>query len=199
MADIQSLFAQIRALADRQRRATSLGTNGFPRMGRAILQVLNAHGSLTVPHIARLCCTSRQNIQMWVNRLKASGHVDFISNPAHKKSDLVRLTETGRVFSTSLTEREAELLELASSRVSQAEVLSVTAVLRRIEQLLSADPKLPEEAAGSSRKARQAIRRVAPNRRKIASPKSKPQSVETPGAAPQGSPAAEEEFPLNLL
>ena len=199
MADIENLFEQIRALADWQKRATGSLTSGFSQMGRAILRILNVHGSLTVPHIARLCCTSRQSIQMSVNRLKASGRLDFIGNPAHKKSDLVRLTETGRGFSASLTNREAELLERASSRVSQAEVLSVTAFLRRIEQLLSADPKLPE-AAGPSRKAGQAIRRAAPKRRRIASSKAKRQSVESSVTAPQGSPAAEEdEFPLNLL
>src|SRR5258706_4221166 len=198
---LTALIGEAKTLTEGLKRAARSvhQKNEIPAAGRVILQLLDAQGSMTVPHIARLCCTSRQSIQMWVNRLKTEGYVDFISNPAHKRSDLARLTEPGRSFAVSVTKREVELLERVSSRVSQTEVLSAAAVLRRIELLLTGDPKLPKEAAGPGRKAAATTHRPS-NRRRTASAKSKRQSVEPSVIAAQGSPVVEEdEFPLNLL
>jgi DNA-binding MarR family transcriptional regulator len=54
-----------------------------------------ATGQLTVPQIARRLGVSRQNVQRVVNDLVAEGQATYSSNPDHKASPLVTLTNTG--------------------------------------------------------------------------------------------------------
>src|SRR5882762_8374521 len=68
---LTALFGAVQTLFERLKAARPVRENGqIPSAGSRILQLLDGHGALTVPHIARLCRTSRQNIQIWVNRLK---------------------------------------------------------------------------------------------------------------------------------
>src|SRR5207247_10216928 len=54
----------------------------------SVLRALSEHGAHTVPQIARLRDTSRQNIQILVNRLASQGLVEFSSNPDRKSTRL---------------------------------------------------------------------------------------------------------------
>ena len=58
---------------------------------RGILRRLNKLGEQTVPQMARERSVSRQNVQMLVNQLAEDGYVEFVENPAHKRSPFVRL------------------------------------------------------------------------------------------------------------
>ena len=61
-----------------------------------MLRVLQSRESKNVPQIARATGTSRQNIQMVVNRLQRSGYIELMTNPSHKRSPRVVLTERGK-------------------------------------------------------------------------------------------------------
>jgi len=50
---------------------------------------------MTVPHIARLRPVARQRIQRLADEAAAAGLVEFVANPGHKRSKLVRLTAKG--------------------------------------------------------------------------------------------------------
>jgi DNA-binding MarR family transcriptional regulator len=200
MAEIEDLFAQIRLLTDWEKRATGLVTNGFPQMGRTILQLVRAHGSLSVPQIARLAGTSRQNIQLWVNRFKLEGHLALASNPAHKRSALVRLTEQGSAMRTVFATQEVKLLDRLSSNVSQSEVNSAVVLLRRVGQLL-AEEESPQHQAAERRTTRgrpKKAEKPARQRRVISGMAGRKQTG-SPVVTPEESKPVEEEFPLNLL
>ena len=199
MADIEDLFAQIRVLTDREKRTTRLATNDFPQMGRTILQLVHAHGSLSVPQIARLAGTSRQNIQMWVNRFKREGHLALASNPAHKRSDLVRLTEQGSAMQTVFANQKAKLLDRLSSNVSQGEVNSAVVLLRRVAQLLAEDES-PEDQVSERRTTRRKPKAQKPARqRKVISGMAGRKQARPPVVATEEGPPVEDKFPLNLL
>ncbi|MEY2428639.1 MAG: hypothetical protein QOJ40_1524 [Verrucomicrobiota bacterium] len=214
---LEGLFREVKSFSVKWKKAAGADDQkqGISGAGRSILQVLEANGALTVPQIARLCSTSRQNIQVAMNRLNAKGYVELISNPAHKRSVLIRLTERGKIMGTSGIKTENELLNRVAAQISQTEVMPAIAVLRRVGQLLAADqrmpaeaprgelrdgelrveraagPKLATEAAGEAPKKTQTIRRSPP--------RAKRRELKPTAAASRESPPAEEEFPLNLL
>src|SRR5258708_1691561 len=98
MDDLDALLLEVNGLAIRARRLTrkQLVHNDLPIRCKSVLQAVHRSGAQTVPQIARLNSTSRQNIQVLVNRLKKEGCIEVVPNPAHRRSSLVRLTEQGR-------------------------------------------------------------------------------------------------------
>src|SRR5947208_10000013 len=74
---------------------------------RSILHLLDQEGAQTVPALAESRSSSRQNVQIIVDRLQRMGWVEFHDNPRHKRSRLVQLTEDGRqALANSETEAE---------------------------------------------------------------------------------------------
>lgn len=78
--------------------AITQATAGFASAGGewGVLRSLVKEGSQTVPEMARARPVSRQHCQTIVNALKAQGLVEFVDNPKHKRSKLVRATKKGR-------------------------------------------------------------------------------------------------------
>ncbi|NND35729.1 MAG: MarR family transcriptional regulator [Gammaproteobacteria bacterium] len=64
---------------------------------------------LTVAEIARRLGLSRQSVQQTVNRLCEQDITEFIDNPAHKTSQLVRLTDHGKEVMETLRDRQTRL------------------------------------------------------------------------------------------
>jgi hypothetical protein len=91
---------------------------------------------MTVPNLARLHSTSRQNIQIVVNRLKAEGLILLSPNPAHKKSELVRLTESGVVMIQRAAGQHTWLLDRLRSGFSERELAATLEIVRRMRQVL---------------------------------------------------------------
>jgi DNA-binding MarR family transcriptional regulator len=134
---LESLLAEVTALASQLRKPrTFLGSQGTSAGRRNILQMLHLYGPQTVPQIARRLQTSRQNVQVLVNRLQAEGSVEFSPNPAHKRSDLVALSSRGSILAAAVGQRESDLLENLASRISGADLLAATELLSELRQVL---------------------------------------------------------------
>src|SRR5258708_13660630 len=86
---------------------TSWGGGAFGFMRR-----LAAIGPLTVPQIAQMRPTSRQRMQRLADELAAAGLAEFIDNPRHRRSKLVRLTRKG---DARYREVSARFLPIAST------------------------------------------------------------------------------------
>jgi DNA-binding MarR family transcriptional regulator len=104
------LFEDVRLLARRLNYGNSNAGGGVAAGGLGVLRALREHGDQTVPQIGRLRGTSRQNIQIVVNRLAAEGFVEFVRNPAHKRSELVRLTDAGQRAFEAADREEADFV-----------------------------------------------------------------------------------------
>jgi DNA-binding MarR family transcriptional regulator len=100
---------------------------------RSILRELARSGPRTVAHMARARPVARQHFQKIVNRLNLEGLVEFIPNPAHERSKLVRLTQKGRLFVEALTRREAKLIADLAADISTHDVQIATKVLRELK------------------------------------------------------------------
>jgi DNA-binding MarR family transcriptional regulator len=68
-----------------------------------LLRSLKLGGPQTVPELARARPVARQHIQTLADAMAAEGLVAFAANPAHKRSQLVRLTPAGERLYESLT------------------------------------------------------------------------------------------------
>lgn len=96
---------------------------------RAVLESVTDGCPQTVPHMARIRPVTRQHIQTLVNELIEGGYVEYVDNPAHKRSKLVAPTKRGaRVFEAMRT-RENEAFRRAQIEVSPEEIDAARKVL----------------------------------------------------------------------
>jgi len=96
---------------------------------RAVLESLITGGPQTVPQLARARPVSRQHIQTLVNLLLAAGDIEYLDNPAHRRSKLVEITKKGQNLFLSLREREIEALSRLSMDVTAQELEDAGQVL----------------------------------------------------------------------
>lgn len=97
-----------------------------------ILHTLACCGPKTVPQIARMRPVARQHIQTLANELEELGFIEFIDNPAHKRSRLVILTEAGRVHYTVIKTRLLELTGEIAAGIPADDIETTSRVLARV-------------------------------------------------------------------
>src|SRR5687767_1847633 len=100
MLEVAQFFFRIRALGQKSGLITSWGGGAF-----GLLRSLALIGPLTVPQIAEMRPTSRQRMQRLADELAAEGLVEFVDNPKHRRSKLVRLTPEGDARYRELNDR----------------------------------------------------------------------------------------------
>jgi DNA-binding MarR family transcriptional regulator len=136
MLDVAQCFFKIRALGQKTGFITGWGGGAF-----GFMRSLALLGPLTVPQIAQMRPTSRQRMQRLANELEAEGLVEFIDNPKHRRSKLVRLAPKG---DARYREHDARLLSIASmmgAALSEEDIRKATEIVRQ----LSDDVKVRSE------------------------------------------------------
>ena len=129
MLEVAQCFFRIRALGQKAGLITSWGGGAF-----GFMRSLALLGPLTVPQIAQMRPTSRQRMQRLADELADEALVEFIDNPNHRRSKLVRLTPKGHA---RYREMNARLLAIASALgadISKADVLRTREVVRGLSE-----------------------------------------------------------------
>jgi DNA-binding MarR family transcriptional regulator len=118
--------------------AITQATAGFAQAGGefGVLRTLISEGAQTVPQIANARPISRQHCQTIVNGLAEQGLVEFVDNPRHKKSKLVRVTKKGRSRFAAMKTRFTEVAGVYAPHFSAAEVRAATEVCRRARAMI---------------------------------------------------------------
>jgi DNA-binding MarR family transcriptional regulator len=194
--ELEFLLGEVGTLANRLKMTARAmhAQDNLPLGGKAILQNLARFGRQTVPQIARGRSSSRQNIQVLVNRLESGGWVELGENPAHKRSDLIQLTERGEDLLAAANEREAAFLAGLLTHTKEAEVLSAGKLLSRLRALLEGREPTAIARLAKPTKVR-SKRRI--QRATFKPPTPAPATeIQEPIPTPE---LAEEEFPVNLL
>jgi DNA-binding MarR family transcriptional regulator len=127
--EVAQFFFRIRAVGQRTGLITAWGGGAF-----GFMRSLALMGPLTVPQIAQMRPTSRQRMQRLADDLAAEGLVEFIDNPGHRRSKLVRLTRKGEA---RYRESDARFLAIASSmgaQLAETEIRKSTEILRRLSE-----------------------------------------------------------------
>jgi len=99
---------------------------------RSLLRSLDTHGAQTVPQMARDRSVSRQHIQTLINQLAEAGYVEFVENPAHKRSPFVHLTPRGKKTVGAMGRREQKLLSKSGVGVSDKKMREAAETLRDV-------------------------------------------------------------------
>src|SRR5262247_3170907 len=122
-----SLFHRLRVVADQiHHRGEMTGAL------RSILRSLDKVGEQTVPQMARARAVSRQHVQALVNQLVVERLVEFVANPAHKRSPLARLTPLGKKTVDAMNRDEARLLDKAALDVTDKDLRQAAETLRTV-------------------------------------------------------------------
>lgn len=100
---------------------------------------------LSVACIARNMGLARQSVQRGVDILHTRGMVEFSPNQHHKRAKLVSLTAHGTTMLESAQERSRPVAETLVKKVGTQSLIEATALLRKVENLLSASPNYLSE------------------------------------------------------
>ena len=111
------------------------GTDLTVRM-RAVLEILRAHGELSVPNIAAKLEIQRQYVQVMVNETLASGFTTQRPNPRHKRSPLLALTDQGRAMIESIMQKEMDLMTLIAAGFPDDDIATALRVVEAVTETL---------------------------------------------------------------
>ena len=129
MLEVAQCFFRIRAVGQRTGLITSWGGGAF-----GFMRSLALLGPLTVPQIAQMRPTSRQRMQRLADELLADGLVEFIDNPRHRRSKLVRLTRKGDARYRALAARLLGIGSTLCVTLSETEVREATEIVRQLSE-----------------------------------------------------------------
>jgi DNA-binding MarR family transcriptional regulator len=138
---IQALLDEAAALTKDIRQTIVVSGLPVAATESKVIQLLDEHGHLSVPQLGRLRKTSRQNIQVVINRLLDEGWVELTDNPAHKRSPLVRLTAMGKALPPQTRAAEGEVLKKLAGFFDLEEVRVATALLSELRKQLQEAPR----------------------------------------------------------
>jgi DNA-binding MarR family transcriptional regulator len=127
MLEVAQCFFRIRALGQKAGLITSWGGGAF-----GFMRSLALLGPLTVPQIAQMRPTSRQRMQRLADELAAEGLVEFIDNPKHRRSKLVRLTPKGDARYRELNARFLSIASTLSVALSEADIRKTSEIVRQL-------------------------------------------------------------------
>jgi DNA-binding MarR family transcriptional regulator len=131
MVEIIYTFFLLRA-AGKQIGAVTATDGGYWGM----LRSLKMEGPQTVPQIARSRPVSRQHIQKLANEMVAEGAIEFVENPAHRRSKLLHLTAKGDAIFQDISAHIAQEAEGLVEGMDAEELAASVKVLRQLKAKL---------------------------------------------------------------
>lgn len=145
MLEVAQCFFRIRALGQKTGLITSWGGGAY-----GFMRSLALLGPMTVPQIAQMRPTSRQRMQRLANELANEALVEFVDNPKHRRSSLVRLTRKGEARYREQSDRLLSIASTLGSGLAEADIRRSSEILRHLSDDLTART---EELSRRSRQA----------------------------------------------
>ena len=147
---IYSLLSLVRPVVLSSARVVEAQTRalGWTVGSRAVMEVLEALGPLTVPQIAARLTLARQNVQRHVDELARLGDLRATANPAHRRSVLIEPTATGRRRFSALHDRELGDLAGLVPGCTDQDIETAARVLGALRDDIRRRAAHPDEAEG---------------------------------------------------
>jgi DNA-binding MarR family transcriptional regulator len=127
MLEVAQCFFRIRSVGQKTGLITSWGGGAF-----GFMRSLALLGPLTVPQIALMRPTSRQRMQRLADELAADGLVEFIDNPKHQRSKLVRLTPKGNARYREFNARFLSIASTVGVPLSETDIRKTIEIVRHL-------------------------------------------------------------------
>jgi DNA-binding MarR family transcriptional regulator len=100
-----------------------------------------------VPQIAEMRPTSRQRMQRLADELAAEGLVEFIDNPKHRRSKLVRLTRKGEARYRELSARFLAITSTMGAELGEEEIRRTVEIVRQLsDEVKGRSERLPRSS-----------------------------------------------------
>jgi DNA-binding MarR family transcriptional regulator len=131
LLELAYTFFRLRAEGDRRARRVGQSTG---RLG--VLRTLAEEGPRTVAQIARSRPVARQGVQRLADALAHEGLVEFVHNPDHRRSKLLRLTSRGSQAYQALVQGQQAFAEELTRGLSEDELRRCKLVLRKLRERL---------------------------------------------------------------
>lgn len=125
-------YFRLRAAGERIGATPPAGTGSF-----GVMRSLKQNGPQTVPQLARAHEVSRQHIQVVANGLAEQELVEFVPNPAHRRSKLVKLTALGDRQLVAMTRKIADAYHAISEGMDPAEIRAAIRVLSELRHRMA--------------------------------------------------------------
>jgi len=190
---MEALLQEVLVLSN-QIKKTAFQTNAeelLPTPTKVLLQDLRRLGPRTVPDLARERASSRQNVQIIVNRLEKLGYVTSATNPNHKKSALISLTSEGELM-LEKSERESLLMiDRLSGAITERQADDILRMLKKVRGALGG-----QETTVTVRRAAQQTREVHETTDRMAPPLPEAQPEAIQDEIPETD---DNSLPYNLL
>jgi DNA-binding MarR family transcriptional regulator len=149
--EVAQFYFRVRAAGQKAGFFTSWGAGAF-----GFMRSLALVGPLTVPEIARMRPTSRQRMQRLADDLAAEGLVEFIDNPRHRRSKLVRLTREGNRSYRRLNVRLVEITSTMGADLSETDIRDCIEIVRRLSDEMKDAAHWNQRSAAELARRRQA-------------------------------------------
>ena len=127
IVEVTRAFFRLRASG---REIGAVDQGGAGRWG--FLRSLALDGPQTVPQLARSRPVARQYVQTMANALAAEGLIEFVDNPAHRRSRLMLLTKKGERVYAGVDARVREVARRLGRGLGASEIEAACSVLKRI-------------------------------------------------------------------
>lgn len=101
---------------------------------RAVMEVLDGHGPLPVPALARDLDLARQNVQRHVDDLRRLGHVEQRPNPGHRRSVLIAATTAGAAVFAAVRSAELDALGAIAPECTAEDLAGAARVLAAVDR-----------------------------------------------------------------
>lgn len=132
MLELLCTYFRLQTEADRL-----VGQGGFSAGKLGILRTLHDEGLRTVPQIARSRPGARQGVQRNADGLAEQGLIEYVDNPHHRRSRLLRLTARGERLYGQMRDQQLTWAALIDDgRMSLRSVRSAIQVLRWLRERL---------------------------------------------------------------
>ena len=127
--EVAQFFFRVRAAGQKTGLITSWGGGAY-----GFLRSLVLLGPLTVPQIAEMRPTSRQRMLRLADELAADGLVEFVDNPRHQRSSLVRLTRKGEARYRTMSARLLTMASAMGAELNEADIRRCVEIVRRLSE-----------------------------------------------------------------
>jgi len=99
---------------------------------RGVMLILKSEGFQTIPQLARKTQRSRQYLQKTISNMQSKGLISLTSNPDHKTSSLVELTERGTQVLTGILDTEAALINTVDIPLGSEQLKCISSSLKQL-------------------------------------------------------------------
>ena len=121
------------------RAGETIAAAGGQTLARWLVLETVGEAPATVAHIARGLGYTRQSVQRVADLLSQDGLTQYAANPAHQRSQLVRITPLGRSTLSSIQRAQRIWADRVGSEIGKAELLKASAVVDNLTRILQAE------------------------------------------------------------